>query len=331
MLPDRLTDQALVRIRELVPDRAGLLLAVSGGPDSMVLLHLAVQSLATEPRRLAVAHLNHGLRGQDGQHDAMLVQAAAADFGLEYFTETLPEDALKSASSGSLEEAARAARYAFLERTAREQNLRFVAVAHHSDDQAETVLLNIARGTGLAGLKGMSDCRTLSSEVQLVRPLLDFSRSDLSTFATDRGIRYTQDSSNSSPEFTRNRIRNQLLPAMRDSLNPAVDQALVRLAKQASEQLACLDALADQLLEGAILELSDSIIRLSRSRLLQSPEPLVRHALIRLWDRQAWPRQRLTAAHWLRTTALLKQNSSVSLPEGLLAESRADLLILKRS
>ena len=104
----------------------------------------------------------------------------------------------------------------------------------------------------------------------------------------------------------------------------------MRLAKQAGEQLACLDALADQLLQQALLESSESIIRLSRSRLRQSPEPLVRHALIRLWDQQGWPRQRMTAAHWLRTTALLNQNSSVSLPEGLLAESRADLLILRR-
>jgi tRNA(Ile)-lysidine synthase len=203
-------------------------------------------------------------------------------------------------------------------------------VAHHSNDQAETVLLNIARGTGLAGLRGMPDRRLLSPGVQLVRPLLDFSRAELAAFAADRGISYAEDASNSSSEFTRNRIRHQILPALRESLNPGVDQALVRLARQAGEQLACLDALADQLLEQAILECSESIVRLSRSRLLQSPEPLIRHALIRLWDRQGWPRQRLTAAHWLRTTALLLQNSSVSLPEGLLAESRADLLILRR-
>jgi tRNA(Ile)-lysidine synthase len=329
VLPDRLIDQTRVRIRELVPDSAGLLLAVSGGLDSMVLLHLAVQAIAKEPRRLAVAHLNHGLRGDAGQQDAALVRAAAADFGLECFAETLPDDALKTASSGSLEEAARAARYAFLERTAREHDFHFVAVAHHSDDQAETVLLNIVRGTGLAGLKGMSDRRALSSQVRLVRPLLDFSRADLATFAADRSISHAQDATNSSPEFTRNRIRHQLLPALRDSLNPGVDQALVRLAKQAGEQLACLDALADQLLQQALLESSESIIRLSRSRLRQSPEPLVRHALIRLWDQQGWPRQRMTAAHWLRTTALLNQNSSVSLPAGLLAESRADLLILR--
>jgi tRNA(Ile)-lysidine synthase len=328
--PDRLIEQARIRMLELVPESADLLLAVSGGLDSMVLLHLAVQAAAVEPRRLAVAHLNHGLRAQAGQHDASLVQAAAADCGLQYFAETLPENALKSASVGSLEEAARAARYAFLERTARAQNFCFVAVAHHSNDQAETVLLNIARGTGLAGLRGMPDRRLLSPGVQLVRPLLDFSRAELAAFAADRGISYAEDASNSSSEFTRNRIRHQILPALRESLNPGVDQALVRLARQAGEQLACLDALADQLLEQAILECSESIVRLSRSRLLQSPEPLIRHALIRLWDRQGWPRQRLTAAHWLRTTALLLQNSSVSLPEGLLAESRADLLILRR-
>ena len=330
MQPERLIEQARIRMRELVPESADLLLAVSGGLDSMVLLHLAVQAAAVEPRRLAVAHLNHGLRAQAGQHDASLVQAAAADCGLQYFAETLPENALKSASVGRLEEAARAARYAFLERTARAQNFCFVAVAHHSNDQAETVLLNIARGTGLAGLRGMPDRRVLSPGVQLVRPLLDFSRAELAAFAADRGISYAEDASNSSSEFTRNRIRHQILPALRESLNPGVDQALVRLARQAGEQLACLDALADQLLEQAILECSESIVRLSRSRLLQSPEPLIRHALIRLWDRQGWPRQRLTAAHWLRTTALLLQNSSVSLPEGLLAESRADLLILRR-
>lgn len=330
MLPERLVELARVRIRELVPEDAGLLLAVSGGLDSLVLLNLAVLATAHEPRRLAVAHLNHGLRGAAGQTDACLVQTAAANHQLECFCESLPEGSLKSASRGSLEEAARTARYEFLERTARENQFQFVAVAHHSDDQAETVLLNIARGTGLGGLKGMSDRRPLSPVVQLVRPLLDFSRTDLAAFAAERSIPHTQDASNSSTEFARNRIRHQILPLLRESLNPGIDQALVRLARQASEQLTCLDALADQLLEQSVLDCSPSIIRLSRSRLLQSPEPLVRHALIRLWDRQTWPRQRLTAEHWLRTTAILKQNSSVSLPEGLQAESRADLLILRR-
>lgn len=330
MLPERLIAQAQVRIRELVPESAGLLLAVSGGLDSMVLLKIAVLAAAEEPRRLAVAHLDHGLRGTAGQTESSLVQAAAAENRLDCFSESLPHGSLNSASRGSLEEAARSARYEFLERTAREKQFPFVAVAHHSDDQTETVLLNIARGTGLGGLKGMPDRRPLSPAVQLVRPLLNFCRADLEAFAAERCIPHAQDASNNSSEFARNRVRHQILPLLRESLNPGIDQALVRLARQASEQLTCLDALADQLLEQSLLDCSPAIIRLSRSRLLQSPEPLVRHALIRLWDRQTWPRQRLTAEHWLRTTAILKQDSSISLPEGLQAETRADLLILRR-
>jgi tRNA(Ile)-lysidine synthase len=326
----QLIDRTRSRISELAPRNAPLLLAVSGGLDSMVLLKLAVAASAAEPRELAVAHMDHGLRGAAGQADAQLVQSTVAQLGLRFFLETLAPDALRTDHAGSPEEAARTCRYRFLERIAQEHGFPFVAVAHHADDQAETVLFNIVRGTGLGGLRGMRDQRPLSSTVRLIRPLLEFTRADLRSFAADCLLPYAGDASNSSPEFTRNRLRNHILPLLRESMNPAVDQALVRLARQAAEQLQCLDATADQLLALAILDCSEFTIRLSRSRLLQSPEPLIRHALIRLWDRQAWPRQRMTSDHWLRMTALLQRPSSLSLPQNILAESRADLLILRR-
>ena len=119
-----------------------------------------------------------------------------------------------------------------------------MAVAHHSDDQTETVLLNIARGTGLGGLKGMPDRRPLSPAVQLVRPLLNFCRADLEAFAAERCIPHAQDASNNSSEFARNRVRHQILPLLRESLNPGIDQALVRLdaalGREADAQQAAL-------------------------------------------------------------------------------------------
>ena len=224
----QLIDRTRSRISELAPQNAPLLLAVSGGLDSMVLLKLAVAASTAEPRELAVAHMDHGLRGTAGQADAQLVQSTAAQLGLRFFLETLAPDALRTDHAGSPEEAARTCRYRFLERIAQEQGFPFVAVAHHADDQAETVLFNIIRGTGLSGLRGMRDQRPLSSTVRLIRPLLEFTRADLRSFAADCSLPYAEDASNNSPEFTRNRLRNHILPLLRESMNPAVDQEIGR-------------------------------------------------------------------------------------------------------
>jgi len=220
----------------LVPE-AHWVVGVSGGPDSVLLLH-ALQAVS-QGRELAwqlhVAHLHHGLRGSDADEDAEFVEALARRLGLSFHVEraNLPEKI--AAQSGSTEEIARQHRYAFLERIALKTGSERVAVGHHADDDVETILHRICRGTGIRGLAGMRDIRPIrpDSRVQLVRPLLQERRATIEALCRQQQIETRSDSTNLTTEFTRGRIRNALLPLLREHLNPNVSEALLRLAEQA--------------------------------------------------------------------------------------------------
>ena len=307
----------------------GILLAVSGGLDSMALMHGTVESGLCAGRRVVVAHLNHGLRGAESLRDAELVRGEAGRLGIPTEIASLTDDQLQQRVEGTLEEAARKARYEFLLRVAREQRLPVILTAHHAADQAETVLHHIARGTGLSGLRGIPVIRRLTEEVRLLRPLLAVSRETIEDYVRARGIPYGVDSTNVDSRYTRNRIRHEALPMLRRLLNPSLDAALNRLAVQAGEMVECLDLLSDDLLRRSVLQEDSVICRLDCEVLRTVPEVVLRHALIRLWDRLGWPRQRMSSEHWYRLAGLVRERSAITLPTGIQAEVRARLLILR--
>lgn len=313
------------------PAAEGFLLAVSGGLDSMALLHLTAESGLGSEGLLVVAHLNHGLRGEESRRDAELVRVAAERLGLPVVVEELAENELQQRPGETLEEAARKVRYQFLQRVAEEQRLAVILTAHHANDQAETVMHHIARGTGLSGLRGIPGSRHITDEVRLVRPLLSVTRVQLEAYIAERGISFGEDASNVDGRYTRNRIRHEVLPLLRGLLNPALDAALNRLAEQAVEVTDYLDVQADELLEKSLLQEDVTVCRLQCAALQESPGLLLRHALIRLWDRVGWPRQRMTYEHWQRLERIVRDPSSLSLPAGIRAEVRRQLLILSYS
>lgn len=310
------------------PAAKGLLLAVSGGLDSMALLHLTVESGLGSEGRLVVAHLNHGLRGEESRRDADLVRVAAERLGLPVVVEVVAESELQQRPGETLEEAARKVRYQFLQRVAEEQRLSVILTAHHANDQAETVMHHIARGTGLSGLRGIPGSRRFTDEVRLVRPLLSVTRVQLEAYIAERGILFGEDASNVDGRHTRNRIRHEVLPLLRGLLNPALDAALNRLAEQAVEVTDYLDVQADDLLQKAVLQEESAECRLDCTLLCAAPGLVLRHALIRLWDRVGWPRQRMSYEHWQRLERIIREPSSLSLPGGIRAEVRRRLLIL---
>ncbi len=220
-----------------------VVVAVSGGPDSVALL-LALSRLRGElGLELHGAHLDHGTRGESSASDAIFVAELFADLGLGLTAERADVPAFRKSRRLSLEDAARRVRYAFLSRVAKEQGAHAVALGHTRDDQAETVLLNILRGTGLTGLRGMRPITTMSAEegeVVLARPLLPVSRAQTAAYCHALGIEPRLDESNESLDMTRNRLRIQLVPAL-ELYNPAVKQALVRLSRSAADALALLD------------------------------------------------------------------------------------------
>jgi tRNA(Ile)-lysidine synthase len=217
--------------RHLLERGQRVLVAVSGGADSMVLLQ-ALHSLGrTHGWKISVAHFNHRLRGQASNADARLVRAAAAKLGVACFA---GEGNVKTIAAGaklSIEMTARKLRHEFLARTAREHGISTVALAHHADDQVESFFLRLFRGSGSEGLAGMKwrSSSPADKTVLLVRPLLNFSKADLLEYARAEKIRFREDATNLSNDFMRNRIRNELLPLLRKEYQPGIDKTVLRL------------------------------------------------------------------------------------------------------
>lgn len=310
-------------LQPLCTDSDSLLLAVSGGADSMALLDGCLKLRQSDrcPSRIAVAHLNHGLRGLEGVRDLEFVESQAAAYGVEFFSKDLTGVPLISAGE-SLEEAARRHRYEFLLKTASLRRFTCLVTAHHLDDQAETVLHNIMRGTGLRGLSGMSSVRLPALKVRLIRPLLAVSREVIRGYLAEYGIRFVEDSSNTSGDFTRNRIRHELMPVLERDFNVQVVEHLASLAEQVRESLAYLDVSADRFLTRCVIQKQPHAVRLHRQEFDSEPSFLTRHALIRLWDQIGWPRQQMTTRHWHELDTLLRgsQAASMDLPGGIRAE-----------
>ncbi len=224
-----------------------VVVAVSGGADSLSLLHALTHTApALGIRSLHAAHLDHGLRGESGQQDSAFVQAQARAWGLAVTAERADVAAYRKGRKGmSLEMAARELRHRFLADLAQRLGAAAVALGHTADDQAETVLLHLLRGAGIAGLQGMRPVSPSPEQgagpTLLVRPFLGVWRSETQAYCLEAGLEPRIDASNDSMRFTRNRLRRQTIPAL-EALNPSVRRTLVRLARTAGRDADFLEA-----------------------------------------------------------------------------------------
>ena len=279
---DRVHREVEAALRGPAAGASSLVVAVSGGPDSMALLHALLHLRGPLGLSLRGAHLDHGLRGDAGAADAAFVAGTFDDAGAPCVVETADVGAYRAAHRLSPEQAAREVRYAFLARVYREHGADAVALGHTANDQVETILMHILRGSGLTGLRGMaaSSARPVDgAPVRFARPLLGVPRADTEAYCDAIGLRPRTDESNRSPEFTRNRIRTELLPLL-EELNPTVRDALLRLSAAAARELAWLDAEADQVWADAAEVRDDSVV-LDRRAVGQLPAALGTHLLRR--------------------------------------------------
>ena len=234
-------------------ERATIVVAVSGGADSVALL-LALDELIRAKKlkvKLVVAHLNHRLRGAAGDADARWVRSLAEELGHHAIAGTRKVKSLASKTNDNLEQAARRARYEFLTRVAKSNKANVVLTAHTMNDQAETVLLNLMRGSGGDRLCGIERLRFLTrgSEIILARPLLSWARrSNTEIYCRQRSIDYRSDAMNADESFARVRVRKQLLPLM-ESFNPRFIQSIARSAEILREDNLALQGAAAGLLE----------------------------------------------------------------------------------
>ncbi len=318
-------DQSLLDVRG-----KRLLLAVSGGADSVALLRGMLEVQQKFQLDLAVAHLNHLLRGVDSDNDAQWLKEQCAKLDIPIFLSKKNISAIAQESRTGIEETARKVRYDFLRGIARENNFSHIAVAHHADDQAETVLHHFLRGTGIAGLAGMPFSRELEEGIQLIRPLLHIRQTEIKNFLQEIDQPFLEDATNQENRYTRNRIRNQLLPLLKEEYNQNIEAALLRLSTQAKELQAFITTEAIKILDDAIQDISPNVCRLSRSVFANVPIHLTRACFVELWKRQNWSRQKMGFDNWNRLAKLTQTKENHTFPGGVNLTQRSDIMMLER-
>lgn len=236
-------EHILAQLREEYPPRRKYLIGVSGGRDSVALLHLLH---AAGFRKLVVCHLNHALRGRASGQDAAFVKRLAKKLDYPCEIQRAEVKRLASRNKASIEVAARNARHQFFAQVAKTHRCPRIFLAHHADDQVETVLINLFRGSGLRGIAGMraeADHKVDGTELQFLRPLLEVWRRDIDDFLQSNDFAYRDDASNESDFALRNRVRHQLLPELKKLFERDVRGAVHRLSHMAESENDALDAL----------------------------------------------------------------------------------------
>ena len=227
-----------------------VLVSVSGGPDSVALLHVVLKLSDMFSLKLGIAHLNHTLRGQESDNDALFVESMARKLNLPFYLSKKDVRKYQANNRLSLEDAARRVRYSFFRETAEHYDFDKIAIGHHSDDNAELVLMNILRGSGHKGISGISPIRKISDSKQfIIRPLIKLTRADILFFLKEQQLEYVIDTSNYDTIMLRNRIRYNLIPELKKSYNPRVPEALNRLSAIVRDEEKWIDALINSIFE----------------------------------------------------------------------------------
>lgn len=318
---------------------ARLVVAISGGADSLcllgALLALRDRRHPLAPGEMIVAHLDHGLRGDEGHEDSRFVERLSDELGVPCVTEVVDPSEHERRSGLSLEDWARRARYAFLRRVMAEHHAERIVTGHTRDDQAETILLHWLRGSGLAGLRGMAPLRE-----GIARPLLAVTHRQSLAYCAARGWQPREDSSNRDPRFLRNRIRHELLPLL-ESYNPNMRELLVRNGELLADDEAWLEAQAQSAWSGVADTRTPSIpkghlsgsVRLFRGPLRDLPAAL-RHRVYRMAaHRLAGPGFTLEARHIAAIDRLLTRGHTggvLHLAAGVTTRLDYDMLVFQK-
>jgi tRNA(Ile)-lysidine synthase len=288
---------------------------VSGGPDSVALLH-ALRAVSNRQAPLVVAHIDHGLRGIESDGDREFVHELAHRWGMPCETVRLTEERLTEENAVSArgikemkssEEALRKVRHRHLQRIAVRYGAQWIATAHHADDVIETMLHRLLRGSGPRGLASIPLTRKLASNLTLVHPLLSVSRSQIMQYIEANRLEFRTDRSNASEAYTRNRIRHQLLPYLREfSETSDVDRRLWQATQQVREEHEYVEESARQWLETARVSEDVGSVEFAAQAFEDVAWCVVREGLVAIWHDLSWPLQGVTAKHWDKLRSFLQ-------------------------
>lgn len=300
-----------------------VLLAFSGGADSMALLDMLQKEHPDTP--ILLAHINHGIRGEEALRDRDFCEKVAKERRLEIAILDVDVPTLAKEKGKSLEEAAREVRYAFFADLMKERNIPILITAHHADDHLETILFRIARGTGLAGLGGIAPMRPFD-EGYLVRPLLGFTKQEILQYCKEQGISFVTDSTNADTTYARNRIRADVLPVL-ESLFSVASHRAVRMSAELCEDDACLRDLAKEFVEENTTARGISYLH------LQKAHPAICRRALQIW----FEKERGTTLESVHLQSLLHliesedRKARVALPTGVSAycTARGRLMLTK--
>ncbi|MBA62402.1 MAG: tRNA lysidine(34) synthetase TilS [Planctomycetaceae bacterium] len=302
-----------------------VILAVSGGADSVALLRGLYALRAKQSHgELHVVHVNHRWRGEQSDADEQFVADLCVHLEVKCHR-------LRIQAENKTEEEARNQRYQIFLEKARELGARYVLTAHTQDDQIETLIDRIFRGTGLTGLQGIPRTRILDHGITLLRPMLTHTRTQVLNYLHKLDQDYREDSSNQSLDYTRNRIRNELLPLLKSQYHSDADQAVLRLRETALELSDYLAAEAGQVAEKVLQVCSHEQVVLECTAFQGVASVIVREVLVQLWQQADWPRQAMTRGHWLQLeTMVLGASDPLMFPGSIRAEKNGELLSLTR-
>jgi tRNA(Ile)-lysidine synthase len=308
-----------------------LVVAVSGGADSVCLLHILVKLQEKLKVKLHIAHLNHQLRGTESEADAKYVSALARQLGIPATIEGRDVKDYQKKHRLSLEEAAREVRYGFLAEVAKTIGTKLVAVGHTRNDHIETILLHLIRGTGTRGLRGLqpyTDWKSKSGRIAIIRPLLEISRQETEDYCQSHKLKPRIDATNVSLSPLRNRVRHQLLPLLM-SYNPGIAQALLRTAQIAGDDIDFLDKEVAHLWNEVIQEQGKTIV-LDKERLDRLPPALKRYLLRAAVERMLGSAKDIEMRHIEEMMSALDKAAGkrLNLPQGLIFSLEYDRYLL---
>ncbi len=301
-----------------------VLVAVSGGADSVALLSV-LNSLKDELGiSVSAAHMDHMIRGDASKKEMGFVQSLAEEMGVSCIAEARNVSDVKDDDGLSLQEAAREVRYEFLKDTLRKLKADWVAIGHHADDQVETALMWFLRGASLKGLSGMPPIR----EEMFIRPLLEVTRKEIELYLKENRIEFIADTSVNEKHYLRNDIRHNLLPLLRKKYNPQIDDAVIRMTNLLRQDDALLENSAGQAVDACIIENKDDLC-CSIEKIIKYPEALHGRMVMDMVCRIKGDTRKITFKHVVSVCGLISEGSSklVQLPEGLSVRREYDKLI----